>query len=126
MPRRTFMLLPLLLTVLFAACAGGATTGQRSANRNLLDYGDIQGSRHTTALELIQELRPHWLEVRRAGSGLAKRVYLGDLSIGGVETLRQISLETVETLHYYDGPAAAQRWGPDHSAGVIQVRTRTP
>jgi hypothetical protein len=114
----------LCLASLLAGCTGTGSGG-RAANRNLIDMTEIDGSIHTDAHALVQALRPHWLEVRGAGTRMVKRVYLGDMYLGGVATLRQLSTQTIASIQYFDGPAATQRWGSDHAAGVIQVWTRS-
>jgi hypothetical protein len=43
---------------------------------------------------------------------------------GGVEALRRISITEVTYIRYFDGIAAAARWGLDHGYGVIFVSTR--
>jgi hypothetical protein len=116
----------LCLVGLLAGCTGGATGGRRAQqDRNLIDADEIAGTQHSNAYTLVQALRPHWLEVRAAGGRMVKRVYLGDMYVGGAETLRQFSAATIGSIQYYDGPAATQRWGTDHAAGVIQVWTRS-
>lgn len=108
-----------------AACSGAGRPGRAGADRNMITLAEIQGTRHPNVMRLIQELRPHWLEVRGAstpgGTRLVKRVYLDEMYLGEVEQLRQISTTGIELIRYYDGPAATQRWGVNHSAGVIQI-----
>lgn len=113
-----------LMLVLLAACGRGRTDTPY-ADRSLIELAEIEGSPHPNAFALIQALRPHWLEVRGSGTG-AKRVYLDGMDLGGVNLLRQIATPTIGSIEYFDGPAATQRWGMDHAAGVIQVRSRTP
>jgi hypothetical protein len=115
----------LVLAGMLAACAGGAQSHVRGANRNLIDADDIARARQTDAYALIQALRPHWFEVRGAGARMVKLVYLDEILVGRVDVLRQISTATVGSIRYWDGPAAMQRWGTDHAAGAIQVFTRT-
>jgi hypothetical protein len=74
----------------------------------------------------VQDLRPHWLQGRSGSldSRSEVRVYVGEVPLGGIATLRQIPTATIEAIWHFDGPAATQRWGTDHAAGVIQIVNR--
>ena len=122
------MMLWVCMALLAAGCASVARSRDPRPNGDLLELVDIQNATQPNAYELIRNLRPHWLEVRGGGSvgaTMVKRVYLDDLDLGGIEHLRQITTPTIESIRYYDGPAATQRWGSGHAAGVIQIRTRS-
>ena len=72
-------------------------------------------------------LRPYWLQPRGPDSFQTRRrvwVYVDDVRAGGVEALRTISITEVTYIRYFDGTAAAARWGLDHGYGVIFVSTR--
>ncbi|HEX6308602.1 MAG TPA: hypothetical protein VFZ69_10470 [Longimicrobiales bacterium] len=120
------------ITILCVGAAAGACSATRSGgdsgDRTLITLAEIQGSHHSNAFALIQALRPHWLEIRGPASGgrrPAKRVYLDDLPLGGLDQLRQIPTSGIDMIRYFDGPSATQRWGADHSAGVIQIHSRS-
>jgi hypothetical protein len=115
----------LCLGAVTAACGPTASGGRRGPDRNLIDADEIAATQHTTAYAIVQGLRPHWLEVRAPSARMVKRIYVGDMYLGGVDALRQISASTIGSIQYHDGPAAMQRWGNDHAAGVIQVWVRS-
>ncbi len=119
----------ILLCVVSAvpACASGSSSrGTTPPDRSSLGIDEIRPFSHGTAYQVIRALRPEWLEVqpRTVTLGAQRRVYLDDLHLGGLETLEQISASSIAAIYYFDGPRATQRWGSDHAAGVIQIRTR--
>ncbi len=100
----------------------------------------IQASQTRTVEELVQLLRPQWLNARgndliqfadSAASppafGLpnsdAVRVYLDGEQMGGPEQLAEIPTLEALRVEYYDMKAATVRWGAGHSHGAINVIT---
>jgi hypothetical protein len=77
-----------------------------------------------TAYDAVEALRSNWLQPRGPDSFTAPsevRVYLDNTLLGGVTTLRDITVSTVSFIKYYDGITATGRWGLGHGAGVIFV-----
>jgi len=75
----------------------------------------------------IEALRSNWLRERGPDSFSTPghvQVYLDDSRVGGVETLRMLSLANVLFIRHVNGVDAAARWGLDHGQGVILVSTR--
>jgi hypothetical protein len=116
-----------LCLIAVTACAGGTRPGTSGPGADVLTRAELENATQPNAFEVVRHLRPHWLQVRGGGSlrgRMVKRVYLDELYLGGVEELRQINTPAIESIRYYDGPAATQRWGSGHSAGAIQIETR--
>jgi hypothetical protein len=113
--------------VTIGACAPGARPSAPPPQRNVIERSEIEGSQYGNAYLLVQALRPQWLEVRPVAitSQQGKRVYLDNVLLGDVTALRQITIPSIASIHYYDAPAATQRWGTGHAAGAIQIRSRT-
>jgi hypothetical protein len=109
---------------------------------------EVSGSAARNAAELIQSLRPLWLQgrgtntfsegtrgessgdgagatvrVTQQGTGAIK-VYLDNAFLGDVGTLRQIGLGAFAQVRFHDPAAATYRWGAGHSSGAIQLITR--
>ncbi len=83
--------------------------------------------RHTTAYDVVQDIRPRWMRTRGTDSmrnPSAVRVYLNSTPLGGVDALRGISAGEVTSIRYFGGAEATQRFGPDHGSGAIVVATR--
>jgi len=97
------------------------------ADRDLLTQEDLREHRFSTVFEAIEALRSNWLRERGPDSFSTPghvQVYLDDSRVGGVETLRMLSLANVLFIRHVNGVDAAARWGLDHGQGVILVSTR--
>ena len=114
--------------LLLAACGGqgpgpGATP---PTNFNLLTSTEL--TEYGNAYQAISTLRPGWLRVRAAG-GLQTQsqvwVYRDGMRIGGVDRLSSMNTIEIESIRYYDGITASQRWGLGHENGVIHVTSKT-
>jgi hypothetical protein len=115
--------------VALAACGARPGSAGASGDRNSIEVTADDATRHPNAFVLIRALRPHWLETRGPASiavGASKRVYLDDMFLGELNVLRQITSTSIVVIIYLDGPAATQRWGTDHAAGVIQIVSKRP
>lgn len=104
----------------------GARPTSRAANR--ITRAEIEASSHRDAYELVEVARPRWLRVQEVGNGRAERVAVevGSVVAGGVEMLRQISLDTVESIEFKDSFDLTQTGAADlQYAGTIRVILRT-
>jgi hypothetical protein len=113
--RRVARLLACLSISLLAAC--GARRGESGHapspdDPNLLAASEIGNYAH--AHLAIQSLRPGWLRTRAAGGLQASGevwVYRDGMRFGGVDRLSSINTVEIESIRYYDGITASQRWG---------------
>lgn len=115
----------LVLALAITACASNQS-GTAGSNRSVLTEQEIVATGYTDAFSTIQALRPQWLIVRGATSfsrAEPVQVYLDDQRYGGVESLRNVSVQQVNLIRYYTGIQASERWGLDHGNGAIQVLT---
>ena len=111
--------------------AGGCyrTSGARQVTRstNTLNAEEIAAANVTTAYEAIERLRPHFLRGRGASSiqdpTSTPLVYMDDVRLGSIGTLRQISALTVRQIQFITARDATTRWGTGHANGVILVLT---
>jgi hypothetical protein len=46
------------------------------------------------------------------------------MPVGGAGALRQIAVDEIKSIQYFDGISATLRWGTDHGNGALLVRTR--
>lgn len=90
---------------------------------------DFEGQGLDTADDIIRLVRPEWLIERGVniigeapGQGL--EVYLDDVRLGTVRTLRDVGADIVQSMHYFDPGAATFRFGAGHSHGVILIIAR--
>jgi hypothetical protein len=115
---------PLVLLLLTAGCGARQNTGVR-VDRNLITRDQIVQNGYRTAYDAVEALRSPWLIIRP--DGLTERevlVYLDNTRLGGIQTLRQITASQIVSIRFIDAATAINRWGVDHSQGVIMVVTR--
>jgi hypothetical protein len=118
----------LCLLLLVCGCTAGqarrpSETPEKGA---LITTEELRGTHATDAYEIIQFLRPGWLQRRGAYSfgndgGIA--VYLNNMRLPGLEALREIESGAVTYIRYFDSVAAHFRFGLSHNHGAIQVVT---
>ncbi|CAN5720724.1 hypothetical protein BH23GEM5_BH23GEM5_25650 [soil metagenome] len=96
-------------------------------NRDVISADEIREVSQTDAMSLVQALRPGWLS-QRGKSSMSRpeylKVYRDGMPVGGAGALRQIAVDEITSIQYFDGISATQRWGTDHGNGAILVRTR--
>ena len=109
------------------ACAS-ASSGEGGLDANTITREQIQDlTGVSSAYTVIEDLRPIWLRKRGNTSFLQEgeiRVYQDNVSIGGVENLRNIHPDNIESIQFLDARRANFRFGPGHEHGVILVNTR--
>jgi hypothetical protein len=116
---------------LAAACAAPTpvvTEGAPRADRNVLTAEQIQANTYQNAYDVVEALRTNWLRPRGTDSFTSPSVvivYLDNVKLGGVETLRGIQLTNIQAIRHFDASAANARWGIGHASGAIQVLTMT-
>lgn len=91
------------------ACAStGAPTG--GGSMNLLTYEEMVDAPASNVYEIVDRLRPRWLQVRGPVSldGQSRiLVYLNQSYLGGPEVLREFDVDQVQQIRYLDGPRAS-------------------
>ena len=124
------MLRPLLLVL--ALLSSGAACGARQAgneprvDRSVITLEQIQERGFRNAYEAVEALRATWLKERPDGLTTQREIqaYLDNSRLGGVQMLRQIATAQIASIRYIDAATAINRWGVDHSLGVIMVISR--
>lgn len=111
------------ITALAAGCASGGGAGSTRSDPNLITAEELANYTSLTCLEVIQRLRPRWLQ--RRGSEQNPVVYQDGSRIGFAEdVLAGMAVTTVESMRYLDSSNATTRYGTGHGAGAIEVTTR--
>ena len=123
--RIRFALEALVLLLLLSGCAGARETA--GYDRDVIGSEEIgRGEVRTTALQLIERLRPHWLG-GRGPSGFraegALPVYVNDQRVGDSPLERYTAGEIVE-IRRLSAMVATQRFGTGHSRGAILLTVR--
>lgn len=118
------------VTILLAglACAGrgpAASHGSRivaspvSPGLRVLGGDELRSASGSTALDVVQTLRPLFL--KRRGPLHAPTVFVDNVARGGVEELRAIPASSIAEIRYLDSRAATQQFGTGYTGGVIHV-----
>jgi hypothetical protein len=115
------------LALMISACAAGS--GSSGTDRNWITNEEIAALDVSTLHEVVQRLRPRWLEVR-AARGMAMEteviVFIDRTYQGGAEELRRLGKDMAWALEYVPGTRAAADLavpGHIHVEGVIVVHT---
>lgn len=120
------------LAFAFALLAGGCASAgqQRGSSRVItLDLIEDLGPSFADAYQIIDLLRPQWLQPRGSVSiqdrnaGYAV-VYLDHIRYGRPETLVRIRADHVERIEFLTSSDATTRYGSGHLGGAILVETR--
>jgi hypothetical protein len=125
--------LPLILIVLVCGCSSmrEGTTGK--VQSDVLTAEEIATTTAQNAYEAISLRRPFFLKsrgtrsLREAPVGQTVDypvVYLDRMYYGDLESLKNISVTTIDVIRYLDFNAATLQFGTGHSGGIILILTR--
>jgi hypothetical protein len=122
--------LALLLTILLAAGCARGTPLSTPGTRNVITAEQIAETSATDAYEAVQRLRPEFLRGRgptsvRDPNPTLPVVFLDNTRLGGLQQLRNIPVQIIETIEYLSASDATTRWGTGYTGGAIEVRTRS-
>jgi hypothetical protein len=123
----------LCLLALFSACSSmrEGTTG--TIPKDALTAQEIATTIAQNAYDAISLKRPFFLKSRGPrslrGAPVGQTVeypvvFLDGLYYGEIESLRNIPVQHVQEIDYFDFNAATLRFGTGHSGGVINVLTK--
>jgi hypothetical protein len=117
------------------ATAGSASSGTSKGTRSqdVIAEAEItsRAREATTALQVIEQLRPQMLRGRGvsspsdvSGEATLPRVYVDEVSYGNLNTLSNVSAGQIKEIRFLNSRDATTRWGTGHMGGVILVTTR--
>jgi hypothetical protein len=133
--RRASVLAVAVTMVVLSACSSATRAGSGGNTRtDLLTREQIMSvPTANTLYEVIQRLRPRWLETRggERSFGLTTDivVYQNQTYLGDVGALSQLSPDMAYELRWLDGPTASSTLpglGSRHVAGAIVLYTTPP
>ncbi len=119
--------IPLLFfAVLWLACASSSSTGNQSPSArrsaDVITSAELANSSAKEAFEAIDLLRPQWFRKR---GGAAFAVYVNNIRLDIVESLRSIPTAQVEEIRYLNPNAATTFFGTGHMGGAIVIKTKS-
>ena len=124
----TASLLLVWLFVGITAC-GPARSTPVGGSRDVVTRGQILSLPDGTAFSVLELLRPRWLRARIQATPsnptpVFARVHVDDLLWGPLESLRQISTNSIQRIEYLSALDATTRYGTGYMGGLIRVVTR--
>jgi hypothetical protein len=140
LPKLSTCLAIAVIAVGAGACASstgstGSTTGSRTTRSpDVISRADIEATTTGNAYDLVNRLRPQWLRATGVGSvsggnpstyGIV--VFLDNVRLGGVETLRNVDSGSIASIRYLTPERAATTLpglGREPISGAIVVSTR--
>ncbi len=126
--QRLFSAVALLIVIGYGACAPNSRSGEPNRRPDLISAEEVTAlGSASTALDLVQTLRPNWLRTRGTVSFNQLSpivVYVDRMRLGGPRLLSQVPATTVESISFLDAMAATRQFGTDHANGAILVATR--
>jgi hypothetical protein len=116
------------------ATAGSASSGTSKGTRSqdVIAEAEIasRAREATTALQVIEQLRPQMLRGRGvsspsdvSGEATLPKVYVDEVSYGNLNTLSNVSAGQIKEIRFLNSRDATTRWGTGHMGGVILVTT---
>lgn len=116
------------------ACAGssgpGPGTGPASGNREVITLAEIQQTEAVTAYQIVQELRPRWMNRNRGERTFFEdaadfaRVIVDGLPPREFNFLHEIPREVIQELRFLTPREATFKYGTGYNAGVIEVTSK--
>jgi outer membrane receptor for ferrienterochelin and colicin len=119
-----------LASVLVFACSPPRLGPGTISNSQLITEEEIDASRASNALEVIQKLRANFLSYRgetsltRNQSRPYPTVYLDGQEFGPINTLRNIPASQISSIQLLRAWEATTKYGTGNMGGVIAISTR--
>lgn len=122
------ILIVVLVTLVGAACGAGHYTPV-GEERDVLTRSQLLGVNAINIYDGIQKLRPSWLTSRGPVSmtddtPAVVSVFMSGNQIGDSNVLRDMRVEDIDSVRYFDAGVASARFGMGHPRGVIEVLPR--
>ena len=131
MGKTSFLAVAVLLGACTSAGTSSARTGTRESSPDYITSIEVAATPVANVYDLINRLRPQWLRtqtgsIRDNTRSQVIAIFLDDVRMGDVASLRTISTSGVQSLRYYDATRAAtvlRNPGSDPIAGAIVITT---
>ena len=126
--------LSMVVALLTSACFGPRGVSRshvepQRQNPKLITLDEIQSSGAATAFDLVETLRPLWLNKRGPQSFVDDGdvwVYMENARLGGRSTLREIAAASIGSMQFLDVKDANYRYGQGHPYGAIVISLTFP
>ncbi len=128
---RTLFVAVFALAVATSGCASSGSGGgpaSTGGNPNVISRAQLDQLTTSDLYDAIRRLRPNWLTARGSTTLIGEQaqvaVYMNGSRLGGPGVLRGIDIDGVTSVEYLSPSDATNRYGTDHMAGVIVIRSR--
>jgi hypothetical protein len=123
---RGFVMLLATTTLLGGCASAGASGASNRASQSQLSHSDLTGANADNLYDAVARLRPNWLGTRGATSVTNSTptevdVYMDGNFLGKSDYLRQVRIQDVTSVRYWDAGQASARFGMGHPRGVIEI-----
>ncbi|HEU5208265.1 MAG TPA: TonB-dependent receptor plug domain-containing protein [Longimicrobiales bacterium] len=119
----------LVLLALFVGACASSGSPRSLSSRNVITQQEIESVNVSTAYEVVQQLRPHFLQgrgqtsIQDPGSSMPV-VYVNGVRYGSPDVLRGMRSMDLREIRFLSASDATTRYGTGHVGGVIEVTTR--
>ena len=114
-------------TWIVAGCAGATTQSRPDRGSDTqLTRTELATANASNVYDAITKLRPQWLSSRGAtsvtdSSPTGVDVYMNGTFLGKADYLRDVRLQDVSVVTYWNAGQAAARFGMGHPRGVLEI-----
>lgn len=123
--KRAMLFVSVLLLSLTACASSGGTARPAGAGANRIVRAELDAlAGQTDAYQVVQRLRPRWLQVRAGIGNTMPVLYVDGGRRGGVTDLRSLRPAEIAQMDYMSASDATTRFGTGHSGGAVLVTTR--
>lgn len=118
------------VAIILVGCTQASTAASPDADSTTITQEQIESLHATNAYGVVAALRANFLASRGRVSSdpripaVPVRVYVDDTSYGGANSLRDIPIEQIEEIRFYQAYEAQYKFGTGNAGGVIQVITK--
>jgi hypothetical protein len=91
----------------------------------IVNAEELASAVHMNLYDYLVAERPRWLRGSQTSLGASQvMVFLDETRLGGIQTLKNVSTNTVRLARYFEASAAQQRFNGKDLGPVIQVLTK--
>jgi hypothetical protein len=105
---------------------GQSSTNEPTSHTDCLTQAEIAATGLPTAYEVVERLRPSFLQDLRVWAGAPRTVYLDGIRLGGLGELRSVDAHMVLEIRLLSPRDATMRFGAGNDAGAIVVVSGRP
>lgn len=122
--RVVFLAAAIALGMTACASGGGGAARPAGATSNRIVLEELQALTEMTGLQVIERLRPRWLQSRAGTGGEPPVLYVDGARRGSINDLTSMRSSNLQQLEYMSASDATTRYGTGHGGGAVMVTSR--